>query len=93
MYSAARGDAYRPARKELTTFAALTIILIVTTITYACICTHNFGKGLKPYINDKKTGQDDEKAAYGGLSGTEMSSGPPRVPIGGAQMPARMEID
>ena len=93
MYSAAREDAYRPARKELTTFAVLTIILIVTTIIYACICTHNFGKGLKPYINDKKTDHEDEKPGYGGLSGTEMSSGPPRVPTGGAQMPARMEID
>lgn len=93
MYSAARERAYRPARKELTTFAVLTIILILTTIIYACTCTHNFGKGLKPYVNDKNTDHEDEKPGYGGLSGTEMSSGPPRLPTGGAQMPARMEID
>ncbi len=93
MYSTARELAFRPARKELTTFAVLTIILIVTTIIYACMCTYNFGKGLKPYINDKNTDHEDKKPGYGGLSGTEMSSGPPRMPSGGAQMSARMEID
>lgn len=93
MYSAAREVAYRPARKELTTFAVLTIILIVTTIINACICTHNFNKGLKPYINSRKVDHEDEKIGYGGLQGTEMSGGPPRAPTGGAPMPSRMEID
>jgi len=93
MYSAARRVAYRPARKELTTFAVLTIILIVTTIINACLCTHNFNKGLKPYINSKKVEHDDEKVGFGGMHGTEMSGGPPRAPAGGTSMPARMEID
>jgi hypothetical protein len=93
MYSAARREAYRPARKELTTFAVLTIILIVTTIINACLCTHNFNKGLKPYINSKKVEHDDEKVGFGGMQGTEMSGGPPRAPAGGTSMPARMEID
>ncbi len=93
MYSAARERAYRPARKELTIFAVLTLILIVTTIVNACMCTHNFNKGLKPYVNDKKAEQDDEKVEFGGLQGTELSGGPPRVPTGGTPMPQRMEID
>jgi hypothetical protein len=86
MYSAARARAYMPARKELTTFAVLTIILIVTTIINACLCTHNFNKGLKPYITSKKVDQDDEKVGYG----TEMTAGPA---MGGAPMPSRIEID
>lgn len=91
MYSAARERAYRPARKELTTFAVLTIILIITTIINACMCTHNFNKGLKPYISSRKTERDDEKRA--GVHGTEMSGGPARAPTGGAPMSPRMEID
>lgn len=90
MYSEERELAYRPARKELTTFAALTIILIVTTIVNACICTHNFNQGLKPYINSRKAEHEEEKLGYGGMQGTEMSGGPS---TGGASMPSRMEID
>jgi hypothetical protein len=89
MYSEARKKSYRPARKELTTFAVLTIILIITTIINACICTHNFNKGLKPYVTSKKVENDDEKAGYGGLHGTEMSGGPI---VAGAPA-SRMEID
>lgn len=94
MYSKAREQAYKPARKELTTFAVLTIILIITTIINACMCTHNFNKGLKPYINNQKAPvHEEEKVGYGGIQGTEMSTAPPRAPTGGTQMQSRMEID
>lgn len=45
-----RVEDYIPARRTLTTFAVLTILLLVITIVYAFICTSNFGKGLKPHI-------------------------------------------
>ena len=89
MYSKAREAAYRPARKELTSFAVLTIILIITTIIYACMCAHNFKKGLKPYVTNKKVEDENEKPGYGGSYGTEMSNGP-NV---GRPPPSRIEID
>jgi glucan phosphoethanolaminetransferase (alkaline phosphatase superfamily) len=39
---------YLPARKALTVFAVITILLLVATIATACVCTRNFNKGLKP---------------------------------------------
>lgn len=93
MYSAAREESYRPARKELTTFAVLTIILIVVTIINACLCTRNFNKGLKPYITTRKVAQADEKAGFAGTQATEMSGNLSRIPAGGGPMSPRMEID
>jgi hypothetical protein len=87
MYSTAREKAYRPARKELTTFAVLTIILIITTIINACICTHNFNKGLKPYITSKQVEDEEEPFKYGAT--TEMSNGP----AAGRANTSRIEID
>jgi len=70
---------YRPARKSLTSFAVLTILLVIVTIVVACICTHNFNKGLKPHLMNKRGSTDK--------NGTEMPyvSGPSPGP--------RMEID
>lgn len=95
MYSSAREDAYKPARKELASFAVLTIILILLTICNACICAHNYNKGLKPYVNDNRPVEDDEKPignAYAPYA-TEMEPG-----VGGKRPMAgpsqnRMEID
>ncbi|KAH8728321.1 hypothetical protein GQ44DRAFT_45581 [Phaeosphaeriaceae sp. PMI808] len=76
-----RQDEYKPARKSLTAFAVLTILLLVFTIIVACTCTHNFNKGLKPHINNKVV-QSDGKAYN-----TEMPS------ISGPAPSQRMEID
>jgi NADH:ubiquinone oxidoreductase subunit 6 (subunit J) len=75
-----RQEEYKPARKSLTVFAVLTILLLLLTIVIACMCTHNFNKGLKPHVN-KKTVSSDK--AYG----TEMPS------VEGPQRTQRMEID
>jgi NADH:ubiquinone oxidoreductase subunit 6 (subunit J) len=75
-----RQENYKPARKSLTAFAILTIILLLMTIVIACICTHNFNKGLKPHVNKKSVTSDK---AYG----TEMPS------VEGPQTNQRMEID
>jgi hypothetical protein len=89
MYAAdrVRLDDYKPARKSLTSFAALTILLVIVTIITACICTHNFNKGLKPHVNNKslKGGVDDNhnKSGYS----NEMPS------LSGPTPSSRMEID
>lgn len=81
MYSTEREDAYRPARKELLTFAVLTIILIVLTITNSIMCALNYGKGLRPYVASRKPQGIEEKmgaphrgSAYAPYA-TEMQSG------------------
>lgn len=79
MYAPATFPQYLPARPSMTFFAIITLILIVTTIVNACICVHNFHRGLKPHINKKKN-REGEKT-------TELSSN-----IGG-QVPSRMMID
>ncbi|PSN67088.1 hypothetical protein BS50DRAFT_381701 [Corynespora cassiicola Philippines] len=74
---------YMPARKSLTSFAVLTILLLVVTIVIACMCTHNFNKGLKPHVNSKSGRRDNDKHAYN----TEMPA------LSGPQPSQRMEID
>ena len=88
MYDPHHRDAYLPARKELTTFAVLTLILIVMTIINACMCANNFNRGLKPYVTRRKPQADEEKNRY--QYATEMTAGPSGKP--GAP-PMRMTID
>ncbi len=78
MYSPSHEGPYLPARKELTSFAVLTIISILLTITNACLCASNYKKGLKPYIYKSASIDEEEKpigSAYAPYA-TEMSSGP-----------------
>ncbi|KAF2112166.1 hypothetical protein BDV96DRAFT_614461 [Lophiotrema nucula] len=84
MYAAdaARLADYKPARKSLTSFAVLTILLLLFTIAIACICTHNFNKGLKPHISNKTLGANEGKQY-----GNEMPS------LSGPTPTSRMEID
>jgi hypothetical protein len=85
MYAAPRDRVldYLPARKSLTSFAVITILLVLATIIVACMCTHNFNKGLKPHIARRKPGAASEP---GKAYNTEMPhlSGP---------APNRMTID
>ncbi|KAF7712174.1 Uncharacterized protein PECH_007087 [Penicillium ucsense] len=78
MYSLRTYAQYLPARPSMTFFAVITLTLIVITIVNACICTHNFHRGLKPHISKKK-GRPDEKV-------TELSDNV-------SQVPSRMMID
>jgi hypothetical protein len=70
MYSKSKAINYLPVRKSLTSFAVLTIILIVLTIINASVCTANFGKGLKPHIMKRKIG--GEEAEKGDSGTTEL---------------------
>lgn len=92
MYSDGFKTPYLPARKELTAFAVLTIVALILTITNACVCAHNYGKGLRPYVAKRKLVVDEEKpmssSNYAPYA-TEMQPGgklPPRPT-------QRMEID
>ncbi|KAF2033084.1 hypothetical protein EK21DRAFT_86522 [Setomelanomma holmii] len=76
-----RQNDYKPAKKSLTAFAVLTILLLIFTIIVACMCTHNFNKGLKPHVNNKAV--QSEGKQYN----TEMPS------ISGPAPSQRMEID
>lgn len=80
MYQPSKYRDYLPARRSLTFFAVITLILIIMTIVNACMCTHNFHKGLKPHIWKKKTSNNEEKS-------TELSS---KIP---GETPTRMMID
>ncbi|KAK4935699.1 hypothetical protein LTR10_023282 [Elasticomyces elasticus] len=93
MYSHSHESPYLPARKELTSFAVLTIILIIATIINACICASNYRKGLKPYIYKSTSIDDDEKpigSSYAPYA-TEMGQGN-KYPTAGPSA-NRMEID
>lgn len=78
---------YIPVRHSLTTFAALTLVLILFTFVYCVICTVNFDKGLKPHI---ASGRRKRRAASQDLN--KMYSHD--VPLtGAAANPGRMTID
>lgn len=81
MYQPSKFREYLSARRSLTFFAVITILLIIATIINAIWCTTNFHKGLKPHLVRTRQSGDDEKA-------TELGT---RVP--GEGVPSRMMID
>jgi hypothetical protein len=82
MYQPSRALEYIAARRSLTFFAVITILLIIATIVNAIVCTVNFNKGLKPHVmRTRKSSDDNEKA-------TELGT---RIP--GEDVPNRMMID
>jgi len=67
---------YFQARKSLTYFGSLTIILSLVTIGLAVKCRMNFGKGLKIHINSQrlKLGLlEDEDMELSGFAGQRVS--------------------
>jgi len=78
MYDPLTMPLYLPALNPMTFFAVITIVLITVTIINACLCVHNFHRGLKPHINRKRN-KEEEKT-------TELSSNL-------TQVPSRMMID
>jgi hypothetical protein len=72
MYQVPSESKYRPARKGLTYFGSLTIILSLVTIGLAVKCLMNFGKGLKIHINSQRLklglleDEDMELSEFGG---------------------------
>ncbi|KAK5093691.1 hypothetical protein LTR70_005690 [Exophiala xenobiotica] len=107
MYQPEKKEAYIAARKELTTFAVLTIGLLISTIIVACMCAHSYGKGLKPYVTSsaqKKAADPNSRPYFGEYHGRAnsypsassypMHNEPYNPKQGGGRLAAtRMEID
>jgi len=82
MYQPNYEQSYIPARKPLTTFAVITLLLIIATIINAITCIMNFDKGLKPHINSKgKYSDDDDKHSMNELSNHAAQPVPSRMTI------------
>jgi ABC-type siderophore export system fused ATPase/permease subunit len=84
IYQPGHEEAYVAAKKSLTAFGVITLILIVLTIINASICMANFGKGLKPFVVKHRIGKEEDKAD---MNMTEL----PDIKHG--QIPSRMTID
>lgn len=80
-------ELYKPARKPLTTFAVITIILIICTIVNAILCTLNFGRGLKPHIVARKVNAPSEEK----WDQNQSFALPPRMEYGGGAGPGAGE--
>ena len=89
MYDSPRSEAYEPARHSLTTFAVLTLLLLVVTIVVAFMCLRNFNKGLRPHIQKRKVADADD-LKYSNY-GVESGFNGPSHQLG--QVPNRMTID
>jgi hypothetical protein len=62
MYQPGFKDFYLPVRKNLTSFAVITILLLILTIANAILCALNFNKGLKQHVSKRKVLSEEEKA-------------------------------
>lgn len=60
MYQPDQEDKYMATRKTLTTFAVITILLLLVTIINAVICTVNFGYGLKQLVINSADDDEDK---------------------------------
>jgi uncharacterized membrane protein YidH (DUF202 family) len=91
MYSTSHQKSYLPVRKNLTSFACITILLIVLTIANAVACMMNFGKGLRQHVMKRKIGDDDQEKLGTGMDHnlTEL----PNLKPGHAPVSSRMTID
>lgn len=56
-----RVEDYKPARPMLTTFAILTLILMVVTMLTACLCMHNFKHDLKRHLVRRRPDSPENK--------------------------------
>ncbi|ORY68614.1 uncharacterized protein BCR38DRAFT_482117 [Pseudomassariella vexata] len=81
IYDIGHREDYKPVKKSLTTFAVLTIILIVMTIVNAMVCILNFGAGLKQHLLTSRHEVDKDQISY--------SMNDVKQP----QLPSRMTID
>ncbi|KAL9049183.1 MAG: hypothetical protein Q9162_007355 [Coniocarpon cinnabarinum] len=89
MYYSNKAKEYYPARHSLTTFAVLTIALLIVTIAYATMVTLNFNKGLKPHIMTER--QKRKRAGSGDID--KLVQGGNDVALGAAGPSSRMTID
>lgn len=89
--SSVRFEDYKPARKMLTTFAVLTLLLLATTITTAFVCMKNFKKGLRPHIQQRAVPSANE-LKYSNYGPSQFDA-PPNSSHQLGAVPSRMVID
>lgn len=53
IYTKAHHLEYAIERKDLAGFGIFTLTLSIATMAMGVVCLKNFGKGLKPYINEQ----------------------------------------
>ncbi|KAF3932718.1 hypothetical protein ABW19_dt0204237 [Dactylella cylindrospora] len=83
MYHGDKVSYYQLARRSLTIFAVITVILLIVTIGIAIKCLLNFDKGLKQHVNRRKPADAEDKHQMTDFN----TSNPQHHP------PPRMEID
>jgi hypothetical protein len=81
MYQEAYEENYIAARRSLTAFAVITILLILLTISNAIVCMYHFNKGLKAHLLAPT--RNEEKADLNSISLQDAK----------APAPSRMTID
>ncbi|QIW97632.1 hypothetical protein AMS68_003150 [Peltaster fructicola] len=75
-------EEYISARTSLTTFAIITIILLIVTIMTAFLCMRNFNEGLRPYVMKSKSGNEfDLSKPYNEEYGQQLGTVPGRMVI------------
>ncbi|CAL3972246.1 unnamed protein product [Diplocarpon coronariae] len=87
MYQPSREKDYLPVRKSLTSFAVITIVLLILTISNASVCMANFDKGLKPHIKKRQIGGEEAEKLDNMTELPDLKHGQ-HVPVSG-----RMTID
>jgi hypothetical protein len=95
MYQPAEAFKYLAARHSLTTFAVLTILLLLATISTAIMCMMNFGKGLKSHLRSgwkkgSRVENPDAPPPYGQTNGY---NGAGQHQLGNMGGPGRMTIE
>lgn len=81
MYQPRFEQSYKPARRSLTTFALITILLIILTIGNAITCILNFDKGLKPHITKRKMVDEEDKHSMTEMTNHVSQPAPSRMTI------------
>ncbi|MCJ1309760.1 hypothetical protein MMC25_003421 [Agyrium rufum] len=81
VYHGPKTATYISVRRPLTTFAVITVILIILTIVNAIVCMINFDKGLKPHIATRKVESEDEKAYMTEMPNLSVTAPPRRMTI------------
>lgn len=85
MYQPSQKEKYLLGRRTLTTFAVITLLIIIVTIINACVCMSNFDKGLRKHISKRKIQSEEEKMNMNDLHGGQHPH--PH------QVPSRMTIE
>ncbi|KAF1825505.1 uncharacterized protein K489DRAFT_408154 [Dissoconium aciculare CBS 342.82] len=92
MYNSPKAQYYESARHSLTTFAVLTLLLLIVTIVVAIMCMRNFNKGLKPHVRSRRSMHGRDSLEAGKYTSYEGYHAEPH-PMGAVGGPSRMTID